>query len=250
MNARASPRDEARGGPVRWTGPPSTFPVPPFLEVAISAALTLVATLGVGTGSLSPAEQLWLCITLGASQAVTEELAPLVGGLAVSQGRVALGPVLLALSLGGWILTGLLYVLGRWRGRWVRRRFPRVGTTMKRWLRAVRRRPWRSALSVRFFFGARLLLPLACGAAHVRPDVFLIGSLVSSIVWSTVFVLLGFWFGDDALAAIAWVRRYDQYAAGVIAGLIVLAWLMLRRRARARALRLAIASGREPLPGA
>lgn len=185
-----------------------------------------------GGDALPAADRLWLYLTIGASPIVTEELAPIVGGLAVAQGRLALGPLVLALTVGGWVATTLLYGLGRWRGRWVRRRFPRAGAAMKKWLRAVRRRPWRSAMAVRFAFGARLLLPLACGAAHVRPDVYLLGSLVSSVVWSGVFAVLGYWFGEAALAALHSVRRYDQYVVGVLAGLAVLAWLMLRRRRR------------------
>ncbi|GLC23974.1 DedA family protein [Roseisolibacter agri] len=183
---------------------------------------------------LTHAQRLWAYATLGASPIVTEELAPLIGGLTASQGQLAIGPVIVALTLGGWIATGLLYALGRWRGRWVRRRFPAVNGHMKRWLRAVRRRPWRSALAVRFAFGARLLLPLACGAAHLRLDIYLLGSLLSSIVWSTAFALVGFWFGDAAVAALHAVRRYDQYAVGVLAGLATLVWLMLRRRRRGR----------------
>lgn len=195
------------------------------------APLALVAR-DVGADALTNAERLWLYLTFGASPIVTEELAPLLGGLAASQGRLAFWPVVVALTIGGWLATALLYALGRWRGRWVRRRFPKAGAAMKKWLRAVRRRPWRSAFAVRFIFGARLLLPLACGAAHVRPDVFLIGSFLSSAVWSALFAGLGYLFGETAVAVLQQVRRYDQYVAGVLAGLAVLAWLMLRRRRR------------------
>jgi membrane protein DedA with SNARE-associated domain len=196
--------------------------VPPVLLAAALAAQP----------ALSQGERLWLYLTFGASPIVTEELAPLLGGLAASQGRVALAPVVVALTVGGWVATALLYALGRWRGRWIRRRFPRAGAAMKKWLRAVRRRPWRSAFAVRFAFGARLLLPLACGAAHVRPDVYLTGSFLSSAIWSALFAALGFAFGETAVAALQQVRRYDQYAVGVLAGLGVVAWLMIRRRRR------------------
>ena len=113
---------------------------------------------------------------------------------------------------------------------------------MKRWLRAVRRRPWRSALAVRFAFGARLLLPLACGAAHMRADVYLLGTLVSSVVWSALFVWLGALFGETAVGAIQVVRRYDQYAVGVVAGLVVVVWLTLRHRRQRRAATAAAAA--------
>jgi membrane protein DedA with SNARE-associated domain len=189
----------------------------------------------VAVETLTHAERLWLYLTLAASPILTEELGALLGGVAASQGQVRLVTAIVALTLGGWVATGLLYALGRWRGRWVRRRFPAVNAPMKRWLRAVRRRPWGSALAVRFAFGARLLLPLACGAAHLRLDVYLLGTLVSSVVWSAVFAVLGFWFGDAAVTVLQAIRRYDQYAVGVVAGLAVLGWLMIRRRRRARA---------------
>lgn len=171
-------------------------------------------------------------MTLGASSIVTEELAPIVGGLAVSQGELGFKRLVIAITLGGWIATVLLYALGRWRRRWLLRRFPRAGPAIKRTLRAVRRRPWRSALLVRFAFGARLLLPLACGVAHVRPDIYLIGTAVSSIAWSTLFVFVGYEFGDAAMHALGRVRAYDQYVVGVLVGLLVLAWLIWRARRR------------------
>jgi membrane protein DedA with SNARE-associated domain len=184
---------------------------------------------------LTHAQRLWLYVTLAASPILTEELGALLGGVAVSQGQLRLVLAIVAVTLGGWLATTALYVFGWWKGRWVRGRFPKAGAAMKRWLRAVRRRPWGSALAVRFAFGARLLLPLACGAAHLRPHVYLIGSLISSIVWSSLFVLLGFWFGAAAVGALEVVRRYDQYAVGVIAGLAVVVWLTIRRRRHARA---------------
>lgn len=192
------------------------------------------AALAAPTGAATLAERLWVYVSLAAGPILTEELAPILAGLAASQGKLALGPAIALMSAGGWVATTLLYVLGRWRGRWVRRRFPKVGATIKRLLRAVRRRPWRSALAVRFVFGLRLLLPLACGAAHLRLDVYLLGSLVSSVLWSALFAYLGYWFGEAAMQGLRHVRAYDQYV-GVAAGLVVLAWLMIRRRTRQRA---------------
>jgi len=184
---------------------------------------------------LSVLETAGVYLSLAAGPILTEELAPLVAGAAASQGELALWPAVVVMTIGGWAATAVLYALGRWRGRWIRRRFPRAGGIIKRLLRAVRRRPWQSALAVRYAFGARLLLPLACGAAHVRPDVYLAATLVSSASWSTLFALLGYWFGQAALAALDQVRAYDQYAAGVAAGLAVLVWLVLRTRRSVKA---------------
>jgi membrane protein DedA with SNARE-associated domain len=178
-------------------------------------------------------------VTLGASTIVTEELTPIVGGVAASQGELGLKRVMFAIALGGWLATTLLYVLGWWRGRWVRRRWPGVGRYMKRALRAVRRRPWRSAIAVRFAFGARLLLPLACGAAHLSLFTYLVGTAISSIVWTVLFTLVGYGFGQAAVNALRRVERYDQYVAAVAVGLAIVAWLIIRDRRKKRAARAA-----------
>jgi hypothetical protein len=47
-----------------------------------------------------------------------------------------------------------------------------------------------------------------------------------------LFALLGFWFGETALQALAHVERYDEYAVGVAAGVALLVWLVVRRRRR------------------
>ncbi len=198
--------------------------------LAAAAVLAGGAAAVSAAADLSPLEAAAVYLALAAGPITVEELAPLGAGAAASQGELALWPAVAAMTVGGWLATAVLYALGRWRGRWIRRRFPRAGGVIKRLLRAVRRRPWQSALAVRYAFGARVLLPLACGAAHVRPDVYLTATFVSSVTWSTLFALLGFWFGQAAREAFL---RYDQYLAGVVAGAAVLAWLVVRRR-RAR----------------
>jgi membrane protein DedA with SNARE-associated domain len=221
-------------------GSPSVPPaIRRSLVVALAALVTAAAAHAapdvVAAGTRTPLADVGVYLSLAAGPILTEELAPLVAGAAASQGELGLWPAVAVQTLGGWVATAVLYALGRWRGRWIRRRFPKAGGVIKRLLRAVRRRPWRSALAVRYAFGARVLLPLACGAAHVRPDVYLAATFVSSATWSTLFTLLGYWFGQAALASLARVRAYDQYVAVALVGLAVLAWLIVRRRqARAR----------------
>lgn len=173
---------------------------------------------------------LWAYVTLGASGIATEELSPIVGGVAVSQGELAFWPVVAAVAVGCWVATALLYALGRWRGRWVRRRWPQIRRPMAGLLRAVRRWPWRSALAVRWAFGARILLPVACGAAHVRLPTYLVGTAISSAFWAAAFVGVGYLFGDAAVAVLAGIRRYNRWAIAVAVVAAAIAWAVLRRR--------------------
>jgi membrane protein DedA with SNARE-associated domain len=90
----------------------------------------------------------------------------------------------------------------------------------------------RSALAVRWAIGVRVLLPVACGAAHLRVPTYLVGTAISSITWSAAFVALGYAFGDAAVAALAVVRRYDQWVVVAIALTVALGWTVHRWRKR------------------
>jgi membrane protein DedA with SNARE-associated domain len=195
------------------------------------APIAALATAAL-VGAESPGG-VWAYVTLGLSSILTEELSPIVGGVAASQRELGLLRVFLAIALGSWVATALLYALGWWRGRWVRQRFPRTRKPMVVMLRAVRRRPWRSALAVRWAFGARIILPIACGASHLRLPLYLVGSLLSSVVWSAVFVGIGYAFGDTAVGVLHVVRRYDQWIVVGFVFALALVWAVVQRRREA-----------------
>jgi membrane protein DedA with SNARE-associated domain len=173
---------------------------------------------------------LWAYITLGALSFITEELAPLTGGVAAHQGHLVLVWVAWSCGLGSWIADLGLYYLGRWRGAWVRNRWPRVGRAFTRTLMAVRRAPWRSSLAVRYAYGLRLTLPIACGVAHVPVLEYLVGSGISALTWASLFTVIGWAFGRSGELVLRHVRRYEDVLGLAVAGLLgVLVLLYVRR---------------------
>ena len=175
----------------------------------------------------------WQYVALGGSSIVTEELAPVLGGIAAHERQLGLVRVIVACAVGSW--AGMLgfYFLGRWRGGWAAARWPRFGAHMARVLDAVRRRPWRSSIATRFAIGARWVLPAACGAAHVPLWLYLSGSAISSLLWAPPFALLGWAFGETA---VLFVDRFKDYGAALTLALVVaVAALVLVRRRRAAA---------------
>jgi membrane protein DedA with SNARE-associated domain len=97
-------------------------------------------------------------------------------------------------------------------------------------LKTVRRHPWRSSVAVRWAYGLRLTLPIACGAARIPYWLYAIGSAVSCITWSFVFTLLGWGFGRTTLIVLGHVRRYENYlVAAILIALAVVFWVMRKR---------------------
>jgi membrane protein DedA with SNARE-associated domain len=194
-------------------------------------------------------DALWAYLSLGASTLFVSELAPILGGIAAAEGELRLPLVIGAITVGGWLGTAALYALGRWRWDALRRRLPKVRAAATIALRSVRSYPWRSSLVVRFAFGARFLLPIACGAARVPLPVYLTASFVGSLAWTLVFTGIGHLFGRTAEAVYGHLKQYEMVLGAVFVLVVLLVALIVQRRVReARALRKA--RRRAPLPPA
>jgi membrane protein DedA with SNARE-associated domain len=175
-------------------------------------------------------ERLWAYLMLGATGIVTEEATPLVGGLAAHNRHLSLAAVGMWVAGGTWLAGIGLYYFGRWRGEWARRRWPRLRRFVLRAFKIVRRHPWRSSLAVRWAYGLRLTLPIACGAGRLPIMIYLVGSAISCLTWAYTFTLLGWGFGRTMLLALGHVRRYENYLIAVILIGLALAFLVMRRK--------------------
>lgn len=193
--------------------------------------LTTVAASPTLVGKLS---HLWAYVTIGATSIVTEEVAPVVGGFAAHQGHLHAVHVVMAVAIGTWSADIVLYMLGRWRLHRLAHRWPSLRRPMARMFGAVRRHPWRASLAVRYAYGARLLLPLTCGAAHVPPGRYVAGSGISAWSWSALFTGLGWAFGESAVALIGHVKRHEERIAIALGVVVLLTVLLLALRNRAR----------------
>ena len=182
-------------------------------------------------------DSVWTYITLGLSTIITEELAPIFGGLAAHDGELGFDRVVFAITAGGWLATTALYGAGRVKWDWLRRRFPklRAGGTVA--LRIVQRNPWRASLLVRFAIGARILLPMACGAARVRLPVYLTASLLGAAAWSVIFTLVGFAAGEAAMHVLGRLDRFGQVIGALAVTAVVLLLISWKRKRDVRKLR-------------
>lgn len=176
----------------------------------------------------------WTYVVLGASAIITEELAPIFGGIAVHEGELRMMPLIMAITMGGWVATSLLYVLGRLKWEAIRKRFPKARATGTVALRVVRRNPVTASFFVRFAFGLRIVLPMACGAAQVPLLVYLPMTLLGSLAWTSVFTLVGFAAGEAAVRAIGHLGRAGEVIGAILVTVAILAFVRWQRHRRER----------------
>lgn len=209
-----------------------------LLSVTPAVIVAIAAVRGSFADKLDFVEALsdsfWTYALLGVSAIVFEELTPIFGGIAAHEGELKVASVIIGVTLGGWICTSLLYVAGRLKWEWIRRRFPRFRAAGTVALRVVGRNPLTASFLVRFLFGLRVVLPLACGAARVPLPTFLIASLVGSLVWSALFTLIGFGAGEAAVQTVGHLGRVGEIIGAVVVTGAVFAFVRWNNARRAK----------------
>ena len=83
---------------------------------------------------------------------------------------------------------------------------------------------------MRFAYGLRLPLPIACGAARVPLGVYTVGSGISSWLWSVIFAYVGYIFGGAAVMVLRFTDRLDVKLGLAAAMLFLLLAFIVRRR--------------------
>lgn len=175
-------------------------------------------------------EKLWKYTALGVTSIIMEEANPIFGGIAVRHGRAGILGVIVAVAVGTWVASIALYYVGRWRIDWVRARWPEKQKLFDGALTIVQRHPWRASLAVRFAYGLRIPLPIACGAARLPIGLYTIASGISCWVWAVAFAYLGFAFGGVAIALLHFTGRLEVRLGFLVLILsIVLSFIMRRR---------------------
>ena len=76
----------------------------------------------------------------------------------------------------------------------------------------------------------------------MRLPVFLTGTAIACVTWSTIFALVGWGFGQTALLALGHIRRYEDVIAGLLVVSVVVVFFVVVRRRRAARLAMENAS--------
>jgi len=162
------------------------------------------------------------CVAEGESFAI-------LGGFFAHQEILTIAGVFIAAFLGSFLGDGMFFMAGRHftdHAIVVRLRHKRGFSHA---YQLVRRHPNMFVLTNRFIYGLRLVGGIAAGMAEIPVARFLILNALSSLIWSTVFVGLGYFFGLGAETLIGDTLRSHQrllmglaigIGASVIAGIV------------------------------
>lgn len=162
------------------------------------------------------------------------ETAALAGGALASLGRVNVA-VMLAVVVGCAIGGNLLgYQVGKLVGPWLVGHRPLRGHPgVTKAEQIVARYGGPGVFVGRWLAVVRALVPGIAGMSAMGYGTFVLFSVVGGLAWGTAYVLIGYSAGTAYSSVATRVGLYSLAVVGFLL-LLVVAWLVLRRRRRAR----------------
>jgi membrane protein DedA with SNARE-associated domain len=169
----------------------------------------------------------------------SEVILPLAG-FAAGQGRMSLLAAITWTTLGSVVGAVALYyagvVLGRDRVRAIAARLPLVKVAD-----IDRTEAWFARHGVRTVFLGRMipifrsLISVPAGVTRMPILTFLLFTTLGSLIWNTVFVLAGYWLGENWHTVEAYAGTFQHVVIAVCA--LAVGWFVVSRLVRQRGLR-------------
>jgi membrane protein DedA with SNARE-associated domain len=143
----------------------------------------------------------------------------ILAGYSISRGYLDPVPTLLLAAAGGATGDFAYYSIGRRFGPALIRRFPPLRRLRARAVLLVRRWGRQTAFFTRFIYGMRIVLPMSMGAARFRPAVFIPYNVAGALSFASVYLILGFLFGQTVQEMLGRVRPYERW---ILLGVVLL----------------------------
>ncbi|KQM88244.1 hypothetical protein ASE67_00290 [Sphingomonas sp. Leaf23] len=169
-------------------------------------------------------------LLLGAG--IEGETVVVLGGIMVQRGALPYVGAILAAAIGSFIADQLFFAAGRRFRDHPRVRRWSAKPAFARALAAFERRPTLFVFAFRFLYGLRTVSPVAIGTTQLPLARFVVLNGAAALLWATIFVSIGYWFGHGLSEVIGrWLPSWQVLAGGaaVLAVLGGVTWWVKRR---------------------
>lgn len=133
-----------------------------------------------------------------------------------------LNPVVIWVSsvLGTMAGSNVSYAIGHRGGRpllnWLCRKWPRLTKGVDKAEEYFEIHGTKTIFIARFTAGFKNWMPTLAGVSHMRMFPFQTYTLLSAVIYSTGLVIIGYFFGDNMDAIVAWFKKAGVWATGAL----------------------------------
>jgi len=174
-------------------------------------------------------------VAVAAGAFVEGETILILAGLAVHQGYLTMPGVLASAFFATLAADQFYFYLGRAKGLAALEKRPVWKAKSEKVFSLLRRHQTLVPLFFRFFYGLRVITPLALGASHIGRIRFLVLDMLGSGTWVVTFGTLGYLFGRTLDVVLGNIKRYEAGFFAAVACLGILIWFVHRWPRKGRA---------------
>lgn len=132
-----------------------------------------------------------------------------LAGFFVHKGYLYFFPAVVSAACGGMLGDQLCFFLGRYYGQRLLKHFPKLTPMVEKTNRMLCKHSSIIIILVRFMYGVRIAGPIAIGMSKIPFTRFAIFNIVGALLWATLILSVGVFFGESA----HWISaEFQQYA--------------------------------------
>ncbi len=166
---------------------------------------------------------------------IPDEVLLAFSGYLVFKGQLAIAPTIFSAFLGSICGVSVSYIIGRTGGSFLVKKYGRWFYVTREKIDRVHE--WlehegKWGLSIGYFIpGIRHLVPILAGTSRLRYPVFAAYTYTGGLLWSSTFILAGFFLGKEWIGISASIHRWILITV-TVSGCVLLFYYLLRRKVR------------------
>ncbi|WP_310440516.1 DedA family protein [Sulfuricurvum sp.] len=140
------------------------------------------------------------------------ELGLVMAGIMSHTGDMILPLAIIVGALGGFVGDQIYFYIGRFNKAYIhnklrsqRRKFAIAHLLLKKY-------GWPLIFVQRYMYGMRTVIPMAIGLTKYSSRDFAIINLVSAIFWAALTIIPAYYFGEELLKLLAWIKAHWYFA--------------------------------------
>ena len=160
-------------------------------------------------------------IVLFAWSILEGELGLVMAGIMAHTGDMILPIALMVGAFGGFVGDQIYFYIGRFNKKYIhnklqsqRRKFAIAHLLLKKY-------GWPLIFVQRYMYGMRTVIPMAIGLTKYSSRDFAIINFVSAVFWAALTIIPAFYFGDELLKVLAWIKSHWYFAIPLVITVIV-----------------------------
>lgn len=145
------------------------------------------------------------------------ELGLVMAGIMSHTGDMNIVIALIVGALGGFVGDQIYFYIGRFNKSYInkklhsqKRKFALAHLLLKKY-------GWSIIFVQRYMYGMRTVIPMAIGLTKYSARQFAIINLISALMWASITIIPAYYYGDELLALLAWIKAHWYFAVPLVA---------------------------------